>query len=122
MTISKEIRKLFRLQTTETYKVKRSVRSYSMSCELLKQTINKRFTGLFDDSGQSIYEGDTVEIHDKIETKVFYISRVFMMNDVPMVCAHPAHIKIGIGYNRRLIEFCDFGIGYNCFVKCKLIN
>jgi uncharacterized phage protein (TIGR01671 family) len=81
-----------------------------------------QFTELKDDSGKEIYQDDIVEIQNKNETKTSYISRVRFGYDGAMVSAHPAHIKMGLGSNRRLSEFCDYGFGGKDDVSCKVIG
>ncbi len=81
-----------------------------------------QFTGLKDDSGKEIFQDDIVEIQNKNETKTSYISRVEFSYDGAIVRAHPGHIKMGLGSNRRLSEFCDYGFGDKYDVSCKIIG
>ena len=85
--------------------------------------IIRQFTGLYDDNGKEICEDDIVEVWNKTETKTTYISKVYKSTHNGIsIDAHPVHDKLGLGYKRKLFEFCDYGIGGNYNVSCKLLG
>lgn len=80
------------------------------------------FTGLYDDTGKEIYKGDLVEIQHKKETKTSYISQVTMTYNGVLVEKHPVHVAIGVGGNRLLSDYCDYGNGGIYNVTCKIVG
>ena len=59
-----------------------------------------------DDNGQMIYAGDTVEVHDPMETRTSYQSVVHWNRiDGAFVDAHPAHVKMNLSTHRDLRDY-----------------
>ena len=89
--------------------------------EVIPETVGQ-FTGLFDDSGTEIYDGDIIEIQDSTETTTSYQSPVCITHDGALVKYHPAHVSMGEVGMRKLSSYCDYGYGGKYNVSCKIIG
>jgi hypothetical protein len=59
-----------------------------------------------DDNGETIYMGDIVEVHDPMETKTPYQSKVYWNRvDGAFIDPHPAHKSMGHNSHRFLRGF-----------------
>jgi uncharacterized phage protein (TIGR01671 family) len=82
-----------------------------------------RWTGLYDNAGRKIFEGDIVRIHDKGETKSPYLSVVTMSPYFgAKVDPHPAHKKMGLGQARDLYWYCSYGISEETECTCEIVG
>ena len=83
-----------------------------------------RHVMLFDDFGQPIFSNDMVEVHNKLETSIPYVSRVEFGADGATVEPHPTHVMLGIGNREKLSRFALYGNAeFLCEdVSCKIID
>ena len=79
-------------------------------------------TGLFDDTGKEIYDNDIVKVHDTTETKIPYVTQVYLSPLGSLVEPHPAHRALGISSYRKLEDYCDYGVGGQYHLSCKIIG
>lgn len=81
-----------------------------------------QYTGLYDDDGNEIYEGDIVEVLLEIETKTPHISEVVINSNGVVINGHPSHRNFSNVTYRQLADYCDYGFGGNYLSHCKIIG
>lgn len=79
-------------------------------------------TGLRDDAGEEIYDGDIVEVKNEMETKTSHISQVENTIYGARIDAHPSSIGMGLCKHRQLLEYCDYGVGGIYHLTCKIVG
>lgn len=94
----------------------------NQSIEVGKDCFLRHFTGLYDDYGNEIYEGDIVEVYDPNETTTIHISEVWIDYDGIRINAHPVHKQLGVRYSRNLKDYCDYGFGEGLIATCKILG
>lgn len=87
-----------------------------------KEGTNSLWSFLWDDNGEKIYSGDTVLIHNTLETKSPYESIVDLSFMGFTVDPHPSHVKLGMDQRRNLHSFCDYGFGTFEGISCVLVK
>lgn len=83
-----------------------------------------QYTGLQDDEGVDICEGDIVDIHIPQETSSRHQSEVKLCYTGVYVCAHPAHTSAGAAKFRHLSHYCKgySETSFNEYASCKIIG
>lgn len=80
----------------------------------------ERCSDLFDDNGILIFVGDVLEV--KLDAKTPYTTSVRFLGGMFLIDSHPSHILLGLCSVRRLSDCCDYGVGDNCDVSCKIVG